>query len=216
MGGHPGYGQATAGSGANCAVIAGMPVRIGHDRLPPDLVKGDVLGRVAGSRCKHDGGEHALGVSRRPLQGLHAAHRAADDGEQLINTQMIEQPGLRTHHVGDGDHRESGAVGRACRGVRVSRAGAAHTAPQNIRADDEVAVGIEGFSRPDQRVPPARLAGDGMIIGDVLIAGQGMADQDRIAARRVQMAMRRIGDPDRGQIDTAIEPEWLIGGKIIG
>ena len=38
-----------------------------------------------------------------PFEHLHAAHRAADDGKQLIDTEMIDQARLRFDHVADGD-----------------------------------------------------------------------------------------------------------------
>ena len=43
--------------------------------------------------------EHALGIARRPLQHLHAAHRAADHAEQPLDAEMVDQQRLRAHHV---------------------------------------------------------------------------------------------------------------------
>src|SRR3546814_11134926 len=59
-------------------IIAAAPVRVGHDRLAADLVEGDVLRRAARRRGDRDGGEHAFGIARRPVEALPAAHGAAD------------------------------------------------------------------------------------------------------------------------------------------
>ena len=100
-------------------VAAAAPVRIGHDGLPADLVEGDVLRGV----LRRGGDRHARentrsGIARRPLQHLHAAHRAACDAEQAVDAEMVDQHGLRAHHVADGDRQEN-------RARRVVPAGAA-------------------------------------------------------------------------------------------
>ena len=82
------------------------PFRIGHHRLAADLVEGDVLRRVARRAGDRQRREHALGIARRPLQHLHAAHRAAGHREQRVDAEMVEQHRLRAHHVADGDDRE--------------------------------------------------------------------------------------------------------------
>jgi hypothetical protein len=76
-------------------VVAAAPVGIGHDRLAADLVEGDVLGRVARGAGDRHGAEHVLGIAGRPLQHLHPAHRAADDAEQLVDAQVVDQHLLR-------------------------------------------------------------------------------------------------------------------------
>ena len=90
-------------------IFAALPVGIGHDRLAAHFVERDVLrgmARGAGDRHRR---AHALGIGRRPLQHLHAAHRAADDAQQLLDAQRVEQHGLRAHHVADGDQRKIAA-----------------------------------------------------------------------------------------------------------
>jgi hypothetical protein len=44
-------------------------------------------------------GEDALGIACGPLQDLHPAHRAADDGQQGIDAQPVHQHALRADHV---------------------------------------------------------------------------------------------------------------------
>jgi hypothetical protein len=44
-------------------------------------------------------------------------------------------------------------------------------------------------------------------IGDVLVAGQRMTDQDRIGALRIELAIGLIGDLERTKFNTGIEFE---------
>ena len=67
---------------------------------------------------------------------------------------------------------------------------------------------------PDQRRPPAGLAGDRVRVGDVLVAGQRMADQDRVAALGVERAIGLVGDRERAEIDAAIEPQRLLAPEL--
>ena len=98
---------------------------------------------------------------------------------------MLDQALLGAHHVADRDRREVGAPGFVEHGpVRqfpiAERAGAAHAAAENIGADDEEAVRVDRPPGADHRIPPAWFAGDRMLFGDILIAGQRMADQYRV------------------------------------
>ena len=62
-------------------------------------------------------GEHPLRIARTPLQHLHAAHRAAGDREQRGNAEVIEQHGLRAHHVANGDDGSRGPGGMPVLGL---------------------------------------------------------------------------------------------------
>ena len=66
-------------------------------------------------------------------------------------------------------------------------------------------AGSIGLPGADHARPPAGLAGDRMGAGDMLVAGQRMADQDRVAAVGVQRAIGFIGDVDRRQRAAAVE-----------
>ena len=100
--------------------------------------------------------EQPLRIVGRPLQHLHAAHRAADHREQLLDAQRVEQHGLGADHVADGDHRELQAVGLAGGRIGRRRAGGAAAAAEHVGADDEEAVGVERPAGPDQPGPTSR------------------------------------------------------------
>jgi hypothetical protein len=83
-------------------------------------------------------------------------------------------------------------------------------APTTFGQITKVALGVDRLARPDDRVPPARLAGDRMHIVDVLVAGERVADQDRVRALRVQRAVGLVGDLERRQLDAGVELERLV------
>jgi hypothetical protein len=43
-----------------------------------------------------------------------------------------------------------------------------------------------------------------MRLGDVLVAGQRMADEDRVVARRAERAVGLVGDRERPELDAAV------------
>ncbi len=55
-------------------------------------------------------------------------------------------------------------------------------------------VRIDRAARPDRLSPPAGLAGDRVGRSDVLVAGQGVGDQDGVGAIGVQPAIGAVGD----------------------
>ena len=191
-----------------------MPVRIGHHGLPAEFVKRDVLRRMACRAGDRQRREHALRIGGGPLQHLHAAHRAADHAEQRLDAEPVEQHGLRAHHVGNGDDRKIQPPGLAGGRIGRGRTGRAHAAADHVRADDEVSVGIERPAGTDHDFPPAGLAGQRMHIGDVLIAGQRMADQNGVGAIGIEFAIGLIGDLERREIDAAIELQRLVDAEL--
>src|SRR3546814_13101628 len=66
-----------------------------------DLVKLDMLVRMARRAGDGDRGADTLGIGGGPGERLHPAHRPADDGMQPRDAEMVEQHRLRAHHVGD-------------------------------------------------------------------------------------------------------------------
>src|SRR5690606_35614328 len=75
-------------------------------------------------------------------------------------------------------------------GIDAGRAAAAVAAAEVVEADDEETVGVERPARSDQVVPPARILVVGRITaGDMVVAGQRMADQYRVARVGVEFAI---------------------------
>jgi len=169
--------------------------------------------RRAGDR---QGGEHRVRVARRPLQHLHGAHRAAEHREQPRDAQMVDQPLLRPHHVVYRHRRKIDAPQPFPIVARAARAGGAHAAAQHIGADDEVAAGVQRLAGTDHHVPPAVLAGDRVALGDILVAGQGMADQHGIGALGVQRAVGAVGDRHPPQPRAAIQRRAVLEGDARG
>ena len=99
--GHARHGKAFARALALVEIASLAPIGIGHHGLAPDLVEGDVLRGVARGAGDRHRGEHAVLVGRGPFQHLHAAHGAAEHAEHVRNAEMVEQPRLRPHHVGE-------------------------------------------------------------------------------------------------------------------
>src|SRR5271166_1775752 len=102
-----------------------------------------------------------------------------------MDAEVLDQPLLRTHHIADGHRREIRApwlVSLGAVGVLAiaEGAGATHAAAQNIRTDDEKAVCIDRTPRPDDRLPPARLVGDGVRLRDILVPSQRVANENRV------------------------------------
>ena len=204
---HARDGEAPGWNGSRAPVCAGVPIGVGENCLPPDLVKRDVLrGVECGARHRH-ARKNGVGIGGRPFQRLHPAHRPADDGEQFPHAKMLHQKSLCPHHVADGDRRKIGAPGFARGRVDAARPGAAHAAAEHVGANDEKSVGVDRPARSDDQAPPAGLAGERMRLGDVLVASKGMADQDRVGFVRIQGAVGAVGDGDAGQGLAAVKYE---------
>ena len=71
--------------------------------------------------------------------------------------------------------------------------------------------GVDGFAGADEGFPPAAFAGDGVLAGDVLIAGQSMADQDGVRFVGVQLAVGFVGDREWGDVAAAVQAEGFAG-----
>ena len=213
VGGHARHRQPLFRALAMLEIFAAMPVRVGHHGLPADLVEGDVLRGMARAGGDRQRREHALRIARRPFQHLHAAHRAAEHAEQFFDAEMVDQHQLCPHHVADGDDRQVEPVGLAGGGIGRGRAGRAQAAADDVGADDEEAVGVDDLAGADQHFPPARLAGHRIGAGDMLVAGQRMADEDGVGAGVVERAVGLVGDLERRQQRAGVELERLVGAE---
>ena len=183
------------------------PHRISHDRLPANFVEGDILRAVAGRGGNRHHLLHPRRMVHRPGECLHAAHRSANHRRQRADAQVIEQPRLRFHHVGDRDHRETHGKWLAITRINAGRPRGAHAAAQHIGADHEPIFRVHRLAWPDQPRPPPRLAGARVGAGDILIERERVADQDRIGAVCVQLAIGFIGNGEFRQHTAARQRE---------
>jgi hypothetical protein len=76
---HARHRESPARIGVFEKVSAAAPFGVGHDRLPADFMKRDVLRRMPRCAGNRQRGKHALRIACGPLQDLHAAHGSACD-----------------------------------------------------------------------------------------------------------------------------------------
>jgi hypothetical protein len=75
-----------------------------------------------------------------------------------------------------------------------------------VGADDEETVGVDGLAGADAVVPPARsFVVLGVVAGGVMAAGQGVADENRVASGSVE--------PPLGLVDELEPRERLAAAK---
>src|SRR5688572_28219759 len=96
--------------------------------------------------------------------------------------------------------------------MRAGGAGGSLAAAEDVDADDEPAVRVDALAPADEVVPPARgrVAWPGRA-GGVGVAGQGVADEDRVGARGVELAPRLVGEGEAPEHSTALERERPVG-----
>ena len=126
---------------------------------------------------------------------------------------MVEEHRLRPNHVADRHQGEIEPVGAAGLGVDRGRAGRAHARANDVRADDEVAVGIHRLAGADQGLPPAGLAGERVSVREMLVAGQGVADQHRVRAVGIEGAGGLVGDLEGREAHARIRQERPVGSE---
>lgn len=190
MADHPRQLEAALGNHALFLEVAAEELRVGKNRLPGDFVEGDVLRRQLRRAGDAQAVTDAFGVADGPLQRLHAAEAAADHRGPLADAEAVCQARLAMHPVFHRDHREVRAVDLA--GRRIDAGGAAGTVAtaEVVEGNDEELAGVDRLARTDAAVPPARLAlVDAVVAGGVVVAGEGVADQHRVALRGIQLAV---------------------------
>ena len=93
-------------------------------------------------------------VLHRPLECALAAHRAADHRHPLLDAEGLGERRFDIDLIADRRDREPRAVRFAGRGVDRRRPGRALAAADDVRAHDEVLVGVDRAAGTDERVPP--------------------------------------------------------------
>jgi hypothetical protein len=125
---------------------------------------------------------------------------------------VIDQALLHLHHVADRDHRKIQRIGAAAGRVDTARPGGAFAAADDVGADHPIDIGVKGLARPDHAVPPAGVAVLGVVdAGGVMIAGEGVADQDGIGALGIGLAIGFKGHRHRAQGVARFEHQGIIG-----
>src|SRR5581483_2555938 len=85
-----------------------------------------------------------------------------------------------------------------------------------VRAHDEEAPRIERLAGPDEVVPPAGAVGLLRVIaGDVVRGVQRVADQYRVGARGVQLAVGLVSELECGQRRAALQAQRLAEGRFL-
>ena len=221
---HPRDAHARRWRPARPVVMPVLPVRIGRDRVARDGVPGHTLWQErVGARDRNDR-IHLVGVRHRPFERLHPPERAAGHGRQTRDAEHLQKGALRPHHVRDGDDRKVRSVRPAGRRVDGRRPRRAAASSQQIRADDEELVGVEGLAGTDHAVPPAEAAalagiallgakpvsrarhhGPGREAGGVRVPAERVAHEDDVVASRREPAVGLVGDAHRLQMPAAVE-----------
>ena len=144
------------------------------------------------------------------------------------DAELLQKGALHPYHVRDGDDWKVRSVRPAGRRVDGRRPRRAAASSQQIRADDEELVGVEGFAGTDHAVPPAEaaaLAGIALLgakavsrarhdwpgreAGGVRVPAERVAHQDDVVACRREPAVGLVRDANRLQIPAAVERQGL-------
>ena len=212
---HATHGQARVGTFAG-HVMSAPEIRVTLDAGARDGVKGDRHGRLAQAGGEHGDPADLGGIIGAPKERLHAAHRAADDGMEAGDAEVTDHEALGPDDVAQRDLREEAAVGTARTGVGRERTGRALAAADAVHADDEETVGIDGLAGTDETIPPARLTVvGGIAAGDVMVAAQGVRDEDRVRLVRQQRAVGLVAQGQAGQFTAELQRERLRGSAIL-
>jgi hypothetical protein len=70
---------------------------------------------------------------------------------------------------------------------------------------------VDDLSGADQHIPPAGLAGHRVGVGDMLVAGQRVADEDGVRAGGVELAIRLVGKLKGREKRAGVEVQRLAG-----
>ncbi len=176
-------------------ITAVVKIRVGLNRLPRHLVESDVLRRQFWRGGDYQRVFDAVRVVDAPLHHLHAAEAAADHRAPVVEAQRAHEAVLGMHPVlyrHDGEIRPPVFIGSRFFGVGAA---AALAAAEVVDAHHKKAVGVDGLAGADGAFPPAGLAViHAVVASGVLVARQRVANQNRIAAVSIALAVGFVGD----------------------
>ncbi len=194
-------------------IAPATPFRIRHHRLPPHFMEGDVLRRMFSAEAIGIAAKTGPKTARpRPEPACRpSSHRPPRAGSRCRDDRSAAPapaPCRKWSAPETPWHRPSPVAGLSSRTEEPMQP------PITIRADHEEAVRIDRLARPDHGNPPARLAGDRMDIGHMLVTCQRMADQDGIAARGIQRAIGLVGNLQRLRGGTGFQHQgWSVPSR---
>ena len=143
------------------------------------------------------------------MERLVAAIGRAGDGDQVADTEAVEQCLLPGDDVAHRDRRKVRAIGNTGARVEAGAVGRAKAGrAQHARGHDKEPIGVDRLARPDQPVPPARLiAVRRVMAGGVVAAGVAVGDQHRVAAIGRETAIGLVGDRGLGHDRAVLQAE---------
>src|SRR5664279_4687844 len=140
-----------------------------------------------------------------PLERVHPAHRASDDGRPTFDAECIAQRNLRGHLIANCDKGEACAELGSIWCMRC-RTGAALAPAQNIGGDDKPTVGVYGLAWTNDVIPPPR---GGMSISrtarNMAVAGERVRDENRVRGIVIEGADCLVGDAHRSNLSAELE-----------
>ena len=180
--------QPSLGPRAEGGVVAIVPVGVAGDGGNLGGLGTNLVSTGHGRSRQQQSAAHALGVSHRPLQRAHAAHRAPDDAGKRLDAEVVGQLALDLDLIAHRPARPAAAP-RITVGRRAGRASRPATATEHIGTHDEPAVGVQRQPRPDDGIPPARRR----LIGARGACHMGIASQCVLDQHCVAACERAIG-----------------------
>lgn len=189
-------------------VEATVPVWVHHKNLALGVAHGDGVG--VGASASGDGDEATDAVREEDArgEGKHAAHGGADRGVQDADIKVVEEAKLGANHVRHGENGEPGSIALTVGRIDAARPRRTVAAANDVGADDEEAVRIEGLPRAYEGLPPA---GFGVRIGGPSMGGGGEASVEEysVGGVGVEGAPGLIGDVEAGEETTPIKRQGI-------
>ena len=179
-----GHGAGGAQAGIAAAGLAGGVGGVGLDGQPLGFVEGNAPGRMPGIGGDDDQVVEQIGALHGPLQGLLPAQRAANQGVDIGQPQLLAQRLVRRHQIANGEPWEVLKARLPRGGVGIERPRAAVARAQHVGAHDEPFGGVEMAAWPHQARPPAQHVG---------IGREGVAHPHHVVAVFVELAPGLVG-----------------------